>query len=604
MQLKKLFLYIITSVNSILLQAQIGPDIQWSKIKGLGRLYQMDVAYSTEPSTDGGYIMAGFVGAVVAGDRNCWIVKIDSTGNTQWEKELGGSENDECYSVAQTTDGGFIVAGVTNSSDADLIGMNAMNHDYWIIKLTGAGSIEWQKVLGGSSAEYAKEIQQTKDGGYIVAGWSASTDGDVTGNHGSVDYWIVKLTSAGSIEWQKSLGGSKDDWGTAVQQSMDGGYIVAGYSASKDGDITFNHGDMDYWVVKLNSIGSVEWQKSFGGSGLDRPWSIQQTSDKGFIVAGESKSHDGDLTSNYGDYDWWVVKMDQQGNMQWQKNLGGSLEDAQPSVIETRDSMFVIAGVSYSGDVDVTVNHGSGDYWVVELNQQGSIQWEKCYGGTYGEQAYSIRQTMDGGFILGGMASSQDGDVNIGDSHLWPEFWVVKIGASKISFDLLNFTAIKNCGAADLHWQTSSETGTSSFGIQRSSNGIDFETIGSVTAAGNSTTIKYYQFTDPAALDGQNYYRLKLLSVNSRYKYSLVQNVRINKKGWGILSPNPANNIITILPTCNLLRVDIIAADGKLIRSMQPSLNDQYNIADLPSATYLLRLQYENSIEALRLVKQ
>lgn len=604
MPLKILVFLIIISVKSIFLQAQIAPDIQWSKIKGLGRFYMMDVAYSVKPATDGGYIVAGFVGVTFSGDRNYWVVKIDSTGNTEWEKELGGSGNDECYSVAQTADGGFIVAGVTNSSDGDLIGMNAANHDFWIIKLTGTGSIEWQKVLGGSSAEYAREIQQTKDGGYIIAGWSASTDGDITGNHGAGDYWIVKLSSAGSIEWQKSLGGSKADWGTAVQQTIDGGYIVAGYSASTDGDITFNHGDMDYWVVKLNSSGNIVWQKNFGGSGYDRAWSIQQTSDKGFIVAGESKSHDGDLTTNYGDYDWWVVKMDQQGNIQWQKNLGGSAEDINPAVIETRDSMFVIAGTSYSDGVDVSGNHGSGDCWVVELNQQGEIQWERCYGGTSGEGAFSIRQTTDGGFILGGMASSADGDVNMADWRWWPEFWIVKLRASKISFDLLNFTAIKNCGAAELHWQTGSETGTSSFEIQRSRNGIDFESIGSVQAAGNSATIKSYQFTDPAAVDGQNYYRLKLISVNGRYKFSLLGNVKINKKGRSILSPNPARNMITILPTCNLLRVDIIAADGKLIRSMLPSLDDQYNINDLPVATYFLRLQYGESVEVLRLVKQ
>ena len=159
-----------------------------------------------------------------------------------------------------------------------------------------APSIQWQKSLGGSSYDLAKSIQQTSDGGYIIAGESDSTNGDVTGNHGTSDFWIVKLNALGIIEWQKSLGGSYSDMANSIQQTSDGGYIVAGESGSINGDVTGNHGNADYWIVKLDPSGNIQWQKSLGGSNRDAANSIKQTSDGGYIVAGESSSNNGDVT--------------------------------------------------------------------------------------------------------------------------------------------------------------------------------------------------------------------------------------------------------------------------------------------------------------------
>ncbi len=170
-------------------------------------------------------------------------------------------------------------------------------------------TIEWQKSLGGTGAEYAWSIQQTTDGGYIVAGFSFSNDGDVTGNHGWADYWVVKLTSTGAITWQKCLGGTGGEQASSIQQTADGGYIVAGGSESVDEDVTGNHGSGDYWVVKLTSAGIIDWQKCLGGTASDAASSIQQTIDGGYIVAGQSYSNDGDVTGNHGNEDFWVVKL-------------------------------------------------------------------------------------------------------------------------------------------------------------------------------------------------------------------------------------------------------------------------------------------------------
>ena len=169
--------------------------------------------------------------------------------------------------------------------------------------------ISWQKSLGGSDDDYARSIQQNTDEGYIIAGAFSSNDGDVSGNHGYFDYWIVKLTSAGDINWQKSLGGNEYDWANSIQQTTDGGYIIAGDSKSNDGDVSENQGDDDSWIVKLTSTGEIDWQKALGGSGNDQASSIQQTTDGDYIIAGFSNSNDGNVSGNHGGFDYWIVKI-------------------------------------------------------------------------------------------------------------------------------------------------------------------------------------------------------------------------------------------------------------------------------------------------------
>jgi hypothetical protein len=306
-----------------------------------------------------------------------WIVKLTKNGDIQWQKSLGGSSDDEATSIRQTTDSGYIVAGYSYSSDGD-VSSNRGKSDYWIVKLTKNGDIQWQKSLGGNGYDNANSIQQTTDGGYIVAGVSFSNDGDVSRHHGSIgsaDYWIVKLTKNGDIQWQKSLGGSADDWATSIQQTTDSGYIVAGWSSSNNGDVSShhgssgNHGTTDYWIVKLTKNGDIRWQKSLGGSGNDYANSIQQTTDGGYIVAGYSYSNDGDVSNNHGDYDYWIVKLKKNGDIQWQKSLGGSGYDIATSIQQTTDSGYIVAGSSGSNDDKVSGNHGAWDYWIVKLSK-------------------------------------------------------------------------------------------------------------------------------------------------------------------------------------------------------------------------------------------
>jgi hypothetical protein len=421
-----LHLFLLFFCLSLHLSAQ--PSIQWQITLG-GTLY--DEAKSVQQTTDGGYFIAGYTVSYNFdvtnnhGFYDFWAVKLDSMGIVQWKKTYGGSSDDWAYDAKQTIDGGYILTGYTESNDGDVSG-NHGDKDVWVLKLAFNGDIEWQKCLGGSSRDEASSIQLTNDGGYILAGSSSSTDGDVSGNHGSLDYWVVKLNHSGSIEWQKSLGGSSFDFGYSVAPTNDGGYIVAGESQSNDGDVSGNQIGLDVWVIKLNFEGKIEWQKELGGSGLDRANDIHQTREGGFVVFGQTSSNDGDVSGNHGNgYDFWVVKLNNSGAIEWQKALGGSGEDYGQSICQTTDGGFVATGYVNSINGDVTNNHGSTDLWVVKLTEGGELQWQKAFGGTLQETGFALQQTNDGGYIISGYAWSNNGDVSGVKGKA--DFWVVKL---------------------------------------------------------------------------------------------------------------------------------------------------------------------------------
>jgi hypothetical protein len=404
------------------------PGIQWQKSFGGTN---DEGANSIQQTDDGGYIVAGYSdsndGDVSGnhGTHDYWAIKLDADGDIQWQKSLGGSASELAQSIQQTGDGGYIVAGSTGSIDGDITGYHS-DGDYWVVKLDAGGDMQWQKALGGSARDYAYSIQQTGDGGYIVAGSTGSNDGDVSGNHGYSDAWVVKLDAAGSLLWQKSLGGSGSEFAQSIQQTGDGGYIIAGESTFNDGDVSGNHGYSDYWIVKLDAGGGMQWQKSLGGSGNDYAQSIQQTGDGGYIVAGYSDSNDGDISGNHGVVDYWIVKLDEDGDIGWQKSLGGSYGDYANSIQQTGDGGYIVAGYSESNDGDVSRNHGDGDCWIVKLDAGGGTQWQKFLGGSDSVVANSIRQTDDGGYVVAGWSESNDGDVS--GNHGNRDLWVVKLG--------------------------------------------------------------------------------------------------------------------------------------------------------------------------------
>jgi hypothetical protein len=420
-------IFIITVQTSVVKAENSAPNIEWQKSLGGS---DVDTPNSILQTSDGGYIIAGYTfsndGDVPKnrGETDFWIVKLDSQGTIQWQKTYGGTNDDYAKSILQTSDGGFIIAGHTSSNDGDVTN-NHGKFDYWILKLDSQGTIQWQKTYGGTNDEFTESILQTSDGGYIIAGFSRSNDGDVKGNHGNEDYWIIKLNSRGTLLWQKALGGSQWDSANSILQTSDDGYIIAGYSRSNDGDVEGNHGKEDYWIVKLDSQGTLQWQKSLGGSMYDIAHSIQQTSDGGYIIAGSSTSNNGDVSENHGDFDYWIVKLDSQGILQGQKSLGGSRFDTAISIQITSDGGYIIAGTSSSNNGDVTGNHGNSDYWITKLDSQATLQWQKSLGGSEADYFHSIQITSDGGYIIVGRTESNDFDVTV--NHGRSDYWIVKL---------------------------------------------------------------------------------------------------------------------------------------------------------------------------------
>ena len=271
----------------------------------------------------------------------------------------GGSAPDWGSSIVQTTDGGYIVAATTYSKDGDVSGnhyTSLPHEDYWIVKLSPTGSLQWQKCLGGFQQDNATSIAQCSDGGYIVAGESWANGGDVSGNHGGDgDCWIVKLSAVGDIEWQKCYGGSKAEEVYSIIQTFDSGFLFVGFTSSVDGDVSRGHG-ADAWIVKLSPSGSIQWQQC---NTYIRAKAVIQTPDSDYVIAGLSYGSDTDVSCNHGEEDFMIVKLSPSGSILWRKCFGGSSIDEANSIAQTTDGGFIVAGSTESNDGDVSGNHGA-----------------------------------------------------------------------------------------------------------------------------------------------------------------------------------------------------------------------------------------------------
>lgn len=419
---------ILTIISCLLLNNTFAQTIEWQKSLG-GTLE--DRARSITKTFDGGYIIAGTSSSSNGdvsenfGSSDIWIIKLSNTGDIEWEKTYGGSNTEQATSIRQTSDTGYIVSGYTNSSDGDISASN-VQADFWVLKLSNTGNIEWEKTYGGTALDLAEFIEQTNDGGYIVTG---QTGGDVDGFNGVIDFWVLKLSNVGDIEWERVLGGSGVDLPKDIRQTNDSGYIVAGASNTVNG---FH----DFWVLKLASDGSTQWEKRYGGTAVDFPQHIELTSDGGYIIVGSSNSNDGDVSGNNGNTDIWVLKITSSGIIEWEKSIGGSNVDQANSVKQTLDGGYILAGSSASNDGNASSNMGSFDYWLVKLSQIGDIEWEKSFGGSNLDSTSSIEQISNSEYIVVGNSTSSDGDVNLNQGNY--DVWVLKISTVLDLADIAN----------------------------------------------------------------------------------------------------------------------------------------------------------------------
>ncbi|KJD31672.1 PKD protein [Tamlana nanhaiensis] len=351
-------------------------QLQWQKAFGGS---DDDRGTSIIQTQDGGFAIFGFSKsddfdvAENAGAKDYWLLKLDTSGEILWQKNFGFIGDDNGTSLIETVDNGFLLIGVldvTASGGEGISKQQNIKHaggDYWAIKLDASGNKQWSNYYGGSFTDTPYSVVQTNDNGYLIVGSSDSDDVDIAGNIGSYDFWVVKISETGALLWEKSFGGTEIDEARAIIKTTDNNYVIVGDTRSNNGNVSFNNGAADLWVVKISDNGDLIWEKTFGGSSFDVGRSVFETQDGGLLISGSSRSADGDVDKNEGQNDAWLLKLDSNANLIWQKNIGGSDIDFLYDAAQLNDGSFVAVGESSSSNTDITENKGFTDLLIINL---------------------------------------------------------------------------------------------------------------------------------------------------------------------------------------------------------------------------------------------
>lgn len=441
---QKLLLFFIFFTASISAQS-----IQWQNTIG-GNDY--DWCHFLEKTSDGNYISGGYSYSNISGDKNensrgqndFWIFKLDNlTGNLLWQKTIGGNSNDHLASAKETTDGGYILGGYSSS---EISGEKTQNSrggdDYWIVKLDSNRNIVWDKTYGGTGTDRVTCIIETEDGGYLIGGESDSNiSGDKTENSkGGIDIWLIKIDNQGAVVWQKTLGGNNFDLISCISKTNDHNYVLAASSSSNiSGNKTQNSkGISDYWILKLDLNGSIIWQNTIGGNNGEYAKTVIVTADGNYLIGGDSSSGiSGDKTENTinNSTDTWLIKLNSTGQLIWQKNFGGDNTEIFANMRATSDNGLVLAIMSYSGisGIKTEASQGDRDYWIVKLDANNVLEWDKSFGGSSLDQTQSIIQSNDGSYVVAGWSQSNiSGDKTENKSGL-QDFWILKFNVCNTS---------------------------------------------------------------------------------------------------------------------------------------------------------------------------
>ena len=365
------------------------------------------------------------------------IPKTSFLGEVDWIKNFGGSGEDTARAVISTIDGGYAVLGFSNSTDGDLQGKNLAVNDYWLLKLDAEGELQWSKTYGGSKDDRGQSLVQTKDGGYALTGYAMSSDGDASVNNGFHDNWILKLDGLGTIEWEKSYGFSGHDHSYDLLETEDGGLFFVGFlditSARADGNTeksssNTRHGIGEFWGSKIDDKANIEWRGYYGGTNNDRAHAVVRADDGGYVMVGFTESDDFDIVNSRGSYDFWAVKVDDKGNLVWEGSFGGTGIERAEDISKTADGGYVLTGNTFSNDLDVSKNNGAADIWLIKIDADGKKVWNKSYGGSQYEDGQSVTLSKDGGFIIAGNSKSADSDLNANAGE--NDIWLVKTDAN------------------------------------------------------------------------------------------------------------------------------------------------------------------------------
>jgi PKD repeat protein len=430
-------------------------DVLWDKTIG-GDNY--DALAFISPTSDGGYLLAGASESNISGDksedsrgsRDYWVVKIDANRQKQWDKTFGGNRFESFQNAVTTADGGYLLVGWSASgASGDKTENSRGGNDYWIVKIDANGNKLWDKTYGGSGTDQLSFATPTTDGGYLLTGWSNSdASGDKSeDSKGGEDWWIIKIDANGNKLWDKTLGGSgEDDDISPAAPTSDGGYIIVGDSQSNtSGDKSENsRGGRDYWVVKIDANGNKVWDKTFGGGGWDAGRRILALSGKEeYLLGGFSSSNvSGDKSENSrGGWDYWIVKIDADGNKLWDRTYGGSNDELGTILFPSANGGYLLVGRSLSdasGEKSEDSKGGS-DFWIVKIDSQGNKIWDKGLGGNREEVLGSAISPTDGEYLLGGWSNSNISGDKSKNSQGGYDFWLIKVKEQpSITFRLID----------------------------------------------------------------------------------------------------------------------------------------------------------------------
>jgi predicted secreted protein len=376
--LMSVFLVSILVLFGISNVAASSSSATWEKLYG-GELD--DEATAIVQAADGGYVIAGTTNSFGSGGADFWLIKIDAEGNMEWNQTYGGPESDVAYTMVQTSDGGYALAGETCS-------FGAGDSDFWLVKVDSSGNMQWNKTYGEPTADGANSIIQTSDGGYALAGYS-------TDSNSSKDLWFVKTDSSGNMRWNRTYGGSRLDEANSIIQTIDGGYALAGTTNSLSEETYVPH---DCWLVKTDSEGNMEWNKTYDGDGgWDGANSLVQTSDSGYTLAGS--------TGGFIGQNVWIIKTDSDGNRTWDV-IWSTREPAQTSsLIQTGDGGYAVTGWTESLDGYAGL---SSYFFLIKADLNGNIQWNSTYKGLGDNHGLFAVQTDDDSYAMAGTTRSTD----------------------------------------------------------------------------------------------------------------------------------------------------------------------------------------------------
>jgi len=346
----------------------IAAGVQWDVTFGGP---EKDWAYAMTGTRGGGLCTAGRTASKGAGLEDIWVVCVDGDGRLLWDRTFGGVAIDRARSIVATRDAGLVVAGATESKGAG-------EFDAWVLKLDADGELLWDRHLGGIATDWASSVVETIDGGFAIGAYTQDASG------APYDFWIIKLDVDGNRLWDRRLGGTATDWATAITETRDSGLVAVGHTESKGA------GAADFWVVKLDKSGEWLWDRTFGGAELDYASAVTASSDGSVVVAGLTKS------AGAGGMDIRILKLDAEGEVIWDHIYGGRQDDWVRAVIETSDGGHALSGY--------TMSQGSGlyDVWVIKLDVDGELLWERTFGGTGNEWARAVVQMPDGGLAVAG----------------------------------------------------------------------------------------------------------------------------------------------------------------------------------------------------------